>query len=188
MPRTFLILHGWRNYRPPGHWEFELAKDLTALGEDLRYPQLPTADAPIRREWLAELSKVWQTIPQENEKIVIAHSLGTILWLHAAAELELVADRVLLVAPPGPSAIEDEPHMRDFSPFPDGLDASRWRVVTSDADPYCVEGAAEFFGARYGIAADVVVGAAHFALDGGYGRWPAVLAWALNPETRLTAR
>jgi predicted alpha/beta hydrolase family esterase len=188
MARTFLILHGWRNYRPPGHWQFELVKDLEAHGENVLYPALPNADAPLRREWLAELSKVWQAIPEANEKIVVAHSLGTSLWLHAVSELRLRADRVLLVAPPGPSAIDEEPLMRDFSPLPEGIDGSCWRLVTSDNDPYCVEGAADYFGSKYGCESDVVMGAAHFALGDGYGRWPSALAWALNPDTRLIAR
>ena len=40
-----------------------------------------------------------------GERVVVAHSLGCLLWLHAAAEglVDPVADRVLLVAPPSPA-------------------------------------------------------------------------------------
>lgn len=188
MARTFLILHGWQNHRPPGHWQFELVKELKTLGEDVRYPALPDADSPSKYEWLATLSRVWGVIPEQNEKIVIAHSLGTSLWLHAVAELDLRADRVLLVAPAGPSFIASEPLIEDFSPLPDGVDGSSWRLVCSDADPHCIEGPADYFGAKYGCDADLIPGAVHFAFSDGYGRWPAALAWALDPEVRLTTR
>lgn len=187
MARTFLILHGWTNRRPPGHWQFELARELEALGEDVAYPQLPNTDTPEKNEWLATLSDVWDKIPTQNEKIVIAHSLGTTLWLHAVAELNLHAERVLLVAPAGPSFLAAE-QLPGFGPLPDGIDGSSWRLVCSDADPVCIEGAGEYFGAKYGCDVDQIVGARHFALSDGYGAWPSVLAWALDSNVRLTAR
>ncbi|HUW77651.1 MAG TPA: alpha/beta hydrolase [Candidatus Nanopelagicaceae bacterium] len=185
---TFLILHGWRNYRPPGHWQFELANDLRTLEEDVRYPQLVNADAPILTAWLDQLRQEWENIPSRNERIVIAHSLGTSLWLHAVAELGLEADRVLLVAPAGPSLLREELLLSSFAPLPEGIDGSNWRLVCSDDDPYCVEGAAGYFGEKYGCDTDVIPGAVHFALDDGYGRWPSALAWCLDPEIRLVAR
>lgn len=188
MARTFLILHGWLNHRPPGHWQFELARELEALGENVSYPQLPNADEPIKAEWLAKLAEVWKSIPEQNEKIVIAHSLATILWLHAVAELKLQADRVLLVAPAGPSFLAGEPLLETFWPIPDEVDGSSWRLVCSDADPHCIEGPAEYFGGEYGCEVDLIPGGVHFALGDGYGQWPSVLAWALDPKVRVTAR
>lgn len=188
MARTFLILHGWLNHRPPGHWQYELARELEALGEDVRYPQLPNADAPAKDEWLAKLAEVRGTIPTQNEKIVIAHSLGAILWLHGVAELGLHADRVLLVAPPGPSFLKNDSPLRSFLPLPDGIDGSSWRLVCSDADPHCIEEPAEYFGTKYDCDVDLIPGAGHLALSDGYGKWPSVLAWALDPKVRLVAR
>lgn len=188
MARTFVILHGWLNHRPPGHWQFELAKEMEALGEDVRYPQLPDADEPIRVEWLATLADVWESIPEQNEKIVIAHSLATILWLHAVAELNLHAERVLLVAPAGPTFLDDEPLLRNFLPLPGRIDGSAWRLVCSDEDPHCVEGPAEYFGSKYHCDIDLIPRAGHLALSDGYGKWPSVLAWALDPKVRLVAR
>jgi len=186
--RSFLILHGWTNRRPPGHWQFELAKELAALGEDVHYPQLPNTDTPDKSEWLATLKEVWNEIPATNEKIVIAHSLGTSLWLHAVNELDLRANRVLLVAPAGPSFLATEQPLASFNPLPDGIDGSAWRLVCSDADPVCIEGAGEYFGAKYGCDVDLIPGARHFALSDDYGQWPSVLDWALDPKVRLTAR
>lgn len=126
----------------------ELAKDLRALGNDVVYPGLPNADSPSKREWLATLSQVWGAIPCQNEKTVIAHSLRA----------SMIATQALL---------------EDFSSLPDGFDGPLWRLVGSDADPACVAGAAEYFGAEYGGDVDLI---------------PMVLAWALDPEIRLAAR
>ncbi|MGH1550815.1 hypothetical protein ACRAWB_17190 [Leifsonia poae] len=41
--RAFLILHGWDNFRPPGHWQRELATALEQRDERVVYPQLPDA-------------------------------------------------------------------------------------------------------------------------------------------------
>lgn len=188
MARSFIILHGWRNYRPPRHWQYELAHELNALGEDVHYPALPNADAPVKNEWLAVLAKLWDSIPAGNERVIIAHSLGTSLWFHAAAELGFRSDRVLLVAPVGPSALVNEPFLQNFAPLPESLDGSKWRIVGSDADPYCVEGAADYFGTKYGCDADLIPGAVHFSLNDGYGHWPSALAWSLDPKVRLSSR
>ena len=39
-----LILHGWQNRRPEGHWQRWLAEELEAGGVVVRYPQLPEPD------------------------------------------------------------------------------------------------------------------------------------------------
>jgi hypothetical protein len=53
--RGFLLLHGWQNHRPAGHWQHWLAGQLTALGYEVAYPQLPDPDHPDLERWLAEL-------------------------------------------------------------------------------------------------------------------------------------
>lgn len=119
---------------------------------------------------------------------MIAHSLGTSLWLHAVSDLGLKADRVMLVAPARPTFLATEQTIASFNPLPDGIDGSTWRLVCSDADPVCIEGADKYFGEKYGCDVDLIPGARHFALSDGYGEWPSMLAWALDPKVRLTAR
>ncbi len=50
-----LIVHGWQNHRPAGHWQRELAERLTADGHRVRYPQFPEPDVPVPEDWLALL-------------------------------------------------------------------------------------------------------------------------------------
>lgn len=191
--RSFLILHGVENRRPEGHWQHELAMDLRERGEQVFYPQLPDTDRPALVDWTdairAELALM------RGEKVVVCHSLASVAWLHlaaadAASANPLSADRVLLVSPPGPQAFEWDV-IAGFSTT--GLDltglrlaADSVRLVCSDADPYCTEGAADHYGRPLGCEVDVIPGGGHLTLDDGYGPWPSALAWCLDPAERLT--
>ena len=115
---------------------------------------------------------------------VACHSLGAVTWLHLAARTEgRLAERVLLVAPP--SAGAGVPEIAGFVPVP--LDAAAiaraagsTRVVCSDTgDPYRPEGPELF--EPLGVPIDVITGAGHLNTDAGYGPWPAVEAWCLDP-------
>jgi len=190
--RRFLVLHGWENHRPPEHWEWWLVDALRDQGEQVLYPQLPSADLPVLADWLEVFTSEWRQMGA-GERVVVAHSLGCLLWLHAAAEgvVDPVADRVLLVAPPSPAVTAGTPAMAGFVAPEDA--ASVWaasrtavRLVCSDADPYSTEGtAAEHYGAPLGLDSEVLPGAGHLTISDGYGPWPAVLAWCLDGATRF---
>jgi len=182
MSRSFLFLHGWRNLRPEGHWQYQTASALRQRGEKVEYPAMPLPDTPHLEEWLSILESSWQKM--SGERIVIAHSLGTTLWFQAAAR-GFVADRVLIVAPAGPTFLREEPLVASFSPLPDRLTDPRWRVVCSDADPFCIEGATNWLKPE---DFDVIPGGGHLALTDGYGNWPSLLQWCDEPSTRIVAR
>ncbi|MGW2742127.1 alpha/beta hydrolase [Streptomyces sp. NPDC001450] len=189
---SYLVLHGWQNRRPEDHWQHWLADRLTALGHRVTYPQLPDPDDPDLEVWLGELARHLEELDDSGERVVVAHSLSVVLWLHAAArgmKEQRHADRVLLVAPPSGSVLVRYPEVAAFAP--PALDFAlpgATRLVAGDDDPYCPEGADRIFGAPLGIPADVVRGAAHLDLDAGYGSWPAVLDWCLDGSAPLRAR
>jgi predicted alpha/beta hydrolase family esterase len=187
--RSFLILHGVENRRPAKHWQHDLAQRLREHGEQVFYPQLPDPDRPSLAAWVeaieAELGMM------RGERVVVCHSLACTAWFHvSAARDEPPADRVLLVSPPGPTAFSWEA-IAGFTPAP--LDLTRLkpavakpRLACSDNDPYCPEGAADVFGRPLGCDIDLLTGAGHVTAQDGYGPWPSVLDWCLEPATRLT--
>ncbi|MHC5904557.1 RBBP9/YdeN family alpha/beta hydrolase [Streptomyces sp. S6] len=188
MTSSFLILHGWQNHRPEGHWQRWLADRLTALGREVAYPQLPDPDSPELAVWLAELER---HLTAPGRKVVVAHSLATVTWLHAVARglpgLDTV-DRTLLAAPVTTAA--DFPEIAGFAlpPLPGLTLPSPTRVVAGDADPYCPQGAQRAYGDPLGLTAEVLLDAGHLTPDDGYGPWPSVLEWCLDGETKLTVR
>jgi len=116
--RSFLVLHGWGGSGPE-HWQTWLANRLHTAGETVHYPLLPDPDDPVLDRWLAALCAELDAMP--GERTVICHSLAALLWLHHAQSRDAgSADRLLLVAPPGPSA--NNPQVATF--FPPPLDAA----------------------------------------------------------------
>lgn len=178
--RSFLILHGLQG-SGPGHWQSWLAARLRAAGERVSFPDLPDADMPSLPAWREALEVELDALPAP---VVVCHSLACLLWLHHVADGGNQA-RVLLVAPPSGSS--GVPEVDPFLPAPlPRLDGAR--LVCSDNDPYCPEGAAALYGEPLGIAVDLLPGDGHLNPEAGYGSWPAVEAWCLHGDQAVTAR
>ena len=181
MPRRFLILHGIENHRPPEHWQHWLAERLRDGGEQVLYPQLPRPDAPLYSEWEAALHAELAMLG-DGERVVVCHSLGCSLWLRAAPRPPV--DRVLLVAPPSRATI-----VRLAPSFavlrPDATEvaaaARATTFVSSDADPYDLQGDTAALAEAAGARRHVIAGGGHLSVDDGYGAWPAAEAWCLDP-------
>ncbi|GAA4076953.1 RBBP9/YdeN family alpha/beta hydrolase [Streptomyces shaanxiensis] len=189
---AYLILHGWQNHRPEDHWQHWLADRLAGIGHQVVYPQLPDPDDPEPEVWLEELARHLGELDAGAERVVVAHSLSAVLWLHAVARgmpgLDAV-DRVLLVAPPSGAVLARHPEVARFAPPPlEFTLPGPTRLVAGDDDPYCEEGADTVYGAPLALPTDILPGAAHLDLDAGYGPWPAVLGWCLDPTTPIMAR
>ncbi|MFI8522297.1 RBBP9/YdeN family alpha/beta hydrolase [Streptomyces sp. NPDC085481] len=187
---TYLILHGFENHRPPGHWQHWLAGELRERGHEVRYPQLPEPDAPVLGDWLDALEEHGKR-PAEGGLVVLAHSLSVLLWLRAAAAGRAPeADRVLFVAPPSPPVTRSVP---EIAAFAEGLDLGAVRLeapvrlVYADGDAYCPEGADVHYGTPLGLDMDAVPGGGHLTPADGYGEWASVLEWCENPAARVRA-
>jgi predicted alpha/beta hydrolase family esterase len=175
---SYLILHGYQG-SGPGHWQTWLAGRLRSSDAAVYYPDLPDADAPQLHSWLDALAGELDAIG--DAPVVICHSAACAVWLHHVAAGGKPAERVLLVAPPSRAGV---PEMLDsFFPVPD-IEAPNGRIVCSDNDPYCPEGAPSL----YRGPVDVLSGEGHINPDAGYGPWPAVEAWAREGTVPLTGR
>jgi len=196
-----LILHGWTNRRPYGHWQRNLASALREQGHIVSYPQLPDADTPQLVDWLEvmldELDMLGEVGSRASEElIVVAHSLGCITWLQASDRglLNTQADRLLLVAPPEPQPSgADSP----FASFVMEYDVERIKravdqsalsitLVGSDADPWQPSGIQAGIGDFLGLTAHIIPGAKHLSLSDGFSQWAGVIDWVNNPEADIT--
>jgi predicted alpha/beta hydrolase family esterase len=179
--RSFLILHGLEA-SGPGHWQTWLAARLRADNERVAYPDLPDADMPSLRSWREKLNGELDALPA-GEVVVVCHSLACLLYLHHVADGGAQADRALLVAPPSESA--GVPQIAAFFPVPLPALQAGARLVCSDDDPYCPEGAQNLY-ADLGIPVDVIPGAGHVNPESGFGPWPAAEAWCLDGDRSLS--
>jgi predicted alpha/beta hydrolase family esterase len=191
--RRFLVLHGLANRRPRGHWQWWLTEQLRQRSEQVLYPQFPDPEAPSLSRWLELLAAEYAQMG-DGELVVVCHSLACALWYKAstAAVLDRPADRVLLVAPPGPSLLA-LPVTRDFSSGSWSAEAlssssrTQIRLVGSEADPNCSEGpAAVIYGRALGLDAETIPGAGHLSMSDGYGPWPPALHWCLDGKVRFS--
>jgi serine hydrolase len=188
-----LLLHGL-NGSGPTHWQNWLAGELAHHGAQVDLPEFTEPDHPSLDVWLPELRAHLMAAPTTGERVVVAHSLGCLLWLHHAAsspDPALRFDRVLLVAPPSPTI--DEPLVATFIPAPtlaEGLHqaAVTTRLVAGEGDPYLTLADAKLLAESLRIELDVIVGGGHLNVDAGYGPWSAVLKWVRSDRTPLTPR
>ena len=193
-----LIIHGWTNRRPVGHWQRTLAAALRDQGHLVSYPQLPNPEQPLLDEWLdvltAELEQFDEVASRASEPlIVLAHSLGCVTWMQLADRglLKQPADRVLLVAPPEPAPISPVPSfVMDLS---DGRaervvkgSAREVTLVGSDADVWQPSGIQAGVGDIIGLEAVIVPGAKHFSTLDGFSKWQGVIDWVNDPNADLT--
>jgi predicted alpha/beta hydrolase family esterase len=184
---SYLILHGYQG-SGPGHWQTWLAGRLRAADAQVAYPDLPDADQPQLRSWLGALAGELDALGEPP--VVLCHSLACLLWLHHAAGGGAHASRVLMVAPPTPHSELDA--LQSFLPPPLDADALRTsapegvRLVCSDNDPYCPEGADVAY-ASLRIPTDVIPGRGHLNPEAGLGPWPEVEAWAREGAVPVTA-
>jgi predicted alpha/beta hydrolase family esterase len=178
---AYLILHGYQG-SGPGHWQTWLAGRLRSGEAKVHYPDLPDADSPQPRAWLEALAGELDAI--SVPPVVLCHSLACLLWLHHLADGGKPAARVLMVAPPSETGAPDE--LAGFFPVP-RPEVADARLVCSDDDPYCPEGAAELYGGPLGLPTDLLPGRGHINPEAGFGPWPAVEAWARDGTAPLTA-
>ena len=178
--RSFLILHGLQG-SGPGHWQTWLAARLRADNERVAYPDLPDAELPSLPAWREKLDGELAALP--GSCIVVCHSLACLLWLHHVADGGIPAERALLVAPPSESS--GVPEIAGFFPVPHPDLGGGGRLVCSDNDPFCPEGAANLY-ADLGIPIDVIPGKGHMNNEAGYGPWPAVEAWCIEGARPVT--
>ncbi len=202
----FLILHGWGGNKP-AHWQEHLVGKLTAAGETVHYPKMPEPTAPRLKAWLDRLNAECDAIRARTEGAqltVVAHSLGSITWMHfAAANAGIdkpLADRVLLVAPPyvmpqAPPPDAPESVAEFFAPplNPNAMRAvaNETLLVASDTDDYATFDQSSGYAAKLGVPIHLLKGAGHISPYYGYGEWPWVLEWCLRradlpPQPRPT--
>lgn len=175
-----LILHGLGHDRPREHWLWWLAEELRRAGTSVQYPQFPMPEEPVLEDWvaLAEAELDQLGAGPDVERIVVAHSLGTVLWRHLAARGVASADRVLLVSPPLVSRLVDRIEPGWHAPIDElvAVAAVPATVVLRDTDPYRPVPASDYT-EGWDATIHVLPGEGHLNVDDGHGPFPAALEW-----------
>ena len=193
-----LIIHGWGNTRAQDHWQRHLATELRKAGHNVHYPQLPDTETPNFADWaevlVAELEMISAAKRDGEEVVVVAHSLGCSTWLRLGVDglLPIQVGRLLLVAPPDNSMLDDVPSFilesTELVRLALHASAKSITLLGSDQDPWLPRGIQETHGADLNLEAQIFEGAKHLALGDGFGRWQGVIDWVLEPTANLRVR
>jgi len=186
--RRVLLLHGWRNHRPAGHWQSWLAGRLRGAGHEVAFPQLPHPDRPDPDVWTRVIAG--RVADRPGSWTVICHGLSCAAWMRLAMSSIPPVCRLLFVAPPSVSFLAGTPELRGFVPPPGSFDRvagttlERPRLACSDRDPYCEPPANFIFPEAFDVHR--VSGGGHLDQDAGLGPWPELFDWCADPELRIT--
>jgi predicted alpha/beta hydrolase family esterase len=195
--KRVLIIHGWGNERPVGHWHRLLATQLRKQGHMVAYPQLPDTELPTLDKWLAVLKVELDMLKEagDGEMIVFAHSLGCLTWLHIAQSeiLHEQASRVLLVAAADPELCGDVPSFQLDLTSPAVKNAAHNAALStlfvgSDADPWQPNGVEQTFATPLELPFVVIDGAGHFSIEEGWTPWAGAINWVDNASADLAVR
>ena len=191
----FLILHGWGG-NSPEHWQEHLYTLLVDSGFSVYYPEMPNSSTPEPASWLGTIRKELNTLRRrhpEGRLTVLAHSLGSIAWMHlvggCAADSDPLSERALLVAPPYilPQAPPpDAPHSAALFFPPPMLPSTMHSVspntviIASDNDDYSTFDQSSGYAEALHIPIYKMHGAGHISPYYGYGKWPWIEDWCLD--------
>ncbi len=180
---TFVILHGLDG-SPAGHWQRCLEEELLSRGLRVRFPDLPLKESPDLRDWMDHLhSTLCDAGP---DAVVVAHSLGAVLWMQYASRPDGAAvDRVLLVAPPGLAELDELGKIRGHRAGYFHRERLRFAAKTvfiagSLQDPYCRRGFADEYARPLAINPIYLPDRfRHVNIESGHGPWSFALHWSL---------
>jgi uncharacterized protein len=163
---TILIVPGWRD-SGPGHWQSLWAQSLVGA---VRVQQ-DNWISPVRNAWVSRIEEL--VMAQEEQVVLVAHSLGCIASTHLPPEATARIAGALLVAPADP---ERRAQLIDFAPVPYQPLPYRSVVVASANDPYCPVRTAGAYARSWGSEFVRLQNAGHINIESGFGEWPLGLA------------
>lgn len=182
--REFIIIHGL-NGSPTGHWQDFLFNYLINNNETVHFLDFPNKDKPELELWLAHLQSYEKNLHENT--IVIAHSMGVILWLHYINRfLKTKIKKLILVAPPSNEFLLSSKKTESFADFQlnkKNLHSSAQDIVmiATNNDNYCIQGAESSFAKILEIPfIELPMEARHINIDSGYGEWDLIQNLAIN--------
>lgn len=170
-----LIVPGWSS-SGPDHWQSRWERNL------------PTARRVEQEDWLNPDKDRWvgrlidEVARSVRPPVLVAHSLGVVTVVHAAAKLpEGLVAGAFLVAPADIERATDWPvteghafntERGGFLPLPMAPLPFPAAVVASADDPYCRRERAETLAEAWGATLIEAGAAGHINVASGHGPWP----------------
>lgn len=151
----------------PDHWQTRWQNKLS------------TARRVVQKDWDAPRFSDWTEAIERNVAqaarpvVCVAHSLGVVALIHAAARIEEKIAGAFLVAPPSESVVGEFPAIdRAFLPYPRRPLPFPTILVASADDPYADAAFSRTLAKDLGAELVDAGQAGHINVDSGHGPWP----------------
>jgi predicted alpha/beta hydrolase family esterase len=142
-------------------WEARIARARRVEQVDWSHPK--------RDAWVAPLVRAVDTA--SRPVVIVAHSLGSFVVVHAARAIGARVAGAFLVCPPDIERPDLTPVAPDFLPLPTGVLPFPSIVVLSRDDPYATFERGESFARGWGAETVDVGRAGHVNVASGFGPW-----------------
>ncbi len=177
-----IIIHGTRG-SPQANWFPWLSEKLYEKGYNVVMPDFPTPEGQSLENWLAILD----SIPIDQNTILIGHSIGAAFVLHALERLEIAIRAAILVAPfmARLNLLEYDALNASFIQWPsDGRlirkKAKYFFCIAGDNDPYVPLSLSQEVADKLDVELQVVKNGGHLNAESGYTQFPLLLEYVIN--------
>jgi uncharacterized protein len=161
-----LIVPGWDD-SPPDHWQSRWQQKLSSA----RRVEQRDFSRPVLAEWRPAIERAVEDC--DRPVVIVAHSLGVLATLHAAAGVGEKIAGAFLVAPPSDRAVCETPQIdQGFLPYPRPRLPFKATLVGSDNDPFAEPGFARELAKAIGATYLDAGASGHINVDSGHGPWP----------------
>jgi predicted alpha/beta hydrolase family esterase len=161
-----LIIPGWDN-SGPDHWQTRWAQKLSSA----RRVEQRDFSRPVLAEWRPVIELAVEDCARPV--VIVAHSLGVLATLHAAARVGEKITGAFLVTPPSDRAIRETGAIDvAFLPYPRQRLPFKATLIGSENDPFAETGFARELAEAIGAAYLDAGASGHINVDSGHGPWP----------------
>ena len=172
-----IILHGWGG-TPRGAWRGWLSDQLTVSGFEVMCLDLPGANHPKQKEWIAKIRETAGVFGDGT--ILVGHSLGAVAILRVLETLnghEKINAAILVCGFTNDLGIDE---IRDF--FNTGFNwkkirskAEKFVIINSDNDPYMKIDEGKILHEKLGGELIIEHNAGHINEEAGFVEYPRLL-------------
>lgn len=161
-----LIIPGWDD-SGPNHWQSRWQRKLSSA----RRVEQRDFSRPVLAEWRPVIERAVEDCARPV--VIVAHSLGVLAALHAAARVGEKIVGAFLVAPPSERAIRETQAIdAAFLPYPRSRLPFKAALVGSDDDPFAEPGFARELAVEIGATYLDAGASGHINVESGHGPWP----------------
>jgi len=174
---TIIILHGIQGHAGI-HWQQWLHDELTKNNYKVLMPELPNSIHPDRQENLDFITKLIDAIPQDEEIIIVGHSLGATMALDYLENANRKIKKLISVSgfhldwnSELNSYFMKEKNI-DFEKVFQNLESAV--VFYGDNDPYVPQNVLMDLANKLKVTPIIIPGAGHLNTEFGYTKFPEI--------------